>query len=51
MVKKLREKNIPVILAGMQIPSNAASYAKEFQEIYPAIAKELDIPLFPFFLE
>lgn len=51
MVKKLQDRNIPILLTGMQIPSNGGSYAKEFRELYPKLARELKIPLFPFFLE
>ncbi len=36
----------------MQIPPNyGPEYTKGFAEIYPQIAKELDVPLVPFLLE
>lgn len=51
IIAKLQTKNIPVLLSGMQIPNNAGGYATEFKNVYPIIAKDLSIPLFPFFLE
>ena len=36
----------------MQIPPNMGQeYTKEFQEIYPAVAKEKNVTLIPFLLE
>jgi len=51
MLATLKGRNIPVVLAGMQIPSNAGPYAKDFREVYPRIAKSAETPLYPFFLE
>lgn len=52
-IKLLKEKNIKVILVGMKMPPNyrAGSYAKNFEAIYPALAKKHKIPLVPFMLE
>ena len=45
-------KNIKVMLAGMIAPnSHGAEYKKAFDEIYPTISKEFNIPLIPFLLE
>ena len=45
-------KNIKVMLAGMIAPnSHGAEYKKNFDEIYPTISKEFNIPLIPFLLE
>ncbi|WP_337996499.1 arylesterase [Oleispirillum naphthae] len=51
MLKKLKEKNVPALLAGMRAPRNlGAAYATEFDAIYPALAAEFGVPLYPFFL-
>lgn len=45
-------KNIKVMLAGMIAPnSHGTEYKKNFDEIYPTISKEFNIPLIPFLLE
>jgi acyl-CoA thioesterase-1 len=54
IIDKVREKypQTKIILAGMQIPPNMGQeYTKEFQEIYPAVAKEKNVTLIPFLLE
>ncbi len=51
IVTKLKEKKIPVVLAGMQIPNNAGTYAQTFKKIYPEIATAQGLPYYPFFLE
>lgn len=41
-----------VLLAGMQIPTNyGETYTRDFRAVYPALAKELAVPLLPFLLE
>jgi acyl-CoA thioesterase-1 len=41
-----------ILLAGMQMPDTmGADYAKEFMEIFPAVAKETNVTLIPEFLE
>lgn len=52
IIKALQTANIPVVLLGMQsAASNSQSYKKEFDAIYPDLAKQYKIPLVPFFLE
>ncbi len=51
IIKKLQAKNILPVLAGMQIPNNAGAYAMEFRNIYPELAKEHQVPFYPFFLD
>tara|TARA_R110002049_G_scaffold31410_4_gene106397 strand:+ start:745 stop:1488 length:744 start_codon:yes stop_codon:yes gene_type:complete len=52
MVKKLKERDIPVMLTGMLAPPNlGVEFTKEFNVIYPALAKKYDIALYPFFME
>lgn len=51
IIEKLRAKKIPIVLSGMQIPNNAGAYALEFRKIYPELAKEFQMPIYPFFLE
>lgn len=51
-VLMLKEKDVTVILAGMQIVQNlGAEYSSSFSRIYPEIAMEHDIKLIPFLLE
>lgn len=52
MVEKLKDRGIPVILTGMLAPPNlGAAFSKEFNVIYPALAKKYDVALYPFFLD
>ena len=54
IIDKVRSKypDTKIILAGMQIPPNMGpEYTKEFQEIYPSVAKEKNVTLIPFLLE
>jgi acyl-CoA thioesterase-1 len=49
-----RTKNggTPVLLTGMQAPPNLGrEYADAFNEIFPQLAKQHKVPLYPFFLE
>jgi acyl-CoA thioesterase-1 len=46
----LGKRGIPVVLAGMMAaPNMGAAYAKEFNAIYPALAKKHGATLYPFF--
>jgi acyl-CoA thioesterase-1 len=52
IVSKLKARGQDVLLAGMLAPRNLGEgYAETFDAIYPALAKEHDVPLYPFFLE
>lgn len=52
IVEKLKAKNIPILLAGMRSPTNMGPlYQGKFDKIYPALAKEHGVTLYPFFLE
>lgn len=52
ILKKLKARNIPVMLCGMLAPPNyGEDYAKRFNAIYPDLAKAYGVPLYPFFLE
>jgi len=52
VIEKAQERNIKVILGGMQMPTNMGlSYRKAFQEMYPKLAKKYSIKLIPFILE
>lgn len=51
-LSKLKDKKIPAILFGMKAPTNLdTDYRKDFDSIYPDLAKEFSTPLYPFFLE
>jgi acyl-CoA thioesterase-1 len=52
IIAKLRARNLPVMIAGMQAPPNlGASYKELFDAIYPELARKHEVPLYPFFLE
>jgi acyl-CoA thioesterase-1 len=52
IVRRSKEARARVLLLGMQIPPNyGPEYTKGFAEMYPRIARELDVPLIPFLLE
>lgn len=52
MLQTLQESRIPVLLAGMKAPGNwGADYVKDFDAIFPDLAKKYDAALYPFFLE
>jgi acyl-CoA thioesterase-1 len=52
ILDRLQERKIPVLIAGMYAPrSLGAAYYKEFDAIYPALAKEYGAELYPFFLD
>jgi acyl-CoA thioesterase-1 len=52
IVKIVQKKNIPILLTGMQAPSSyGQDYQSSFNSIYPQLAKEYEIFLYPFLLE
>lgn len=52
IIARLKERNIPVMLAGMYAPRNlGAEYTRRFDAIYPELAQKYGLVLYPFFLE
>ncbi|MBV8794790.1 MAG: arylesterase, partial [Hyphomicrobiales bacterium] len=52
ILDKAKAAHLPVLLAGMRAaPNLGGEYAAEFAPIYPALAKEYDALLYPFFLD
>ena len=52
IIARLKERNIPVLLAGMMAPPNmGAEYAERYNEIYPRLSEKHGVPLYPFFLD
>jgi acyl-CoA thioesterase I len=52
IVKRLRQRHVAVMLAGMYAPRNfGPDYSAQFDPIYPDLAKTYDLPLYPFFLD
>jgi acyl-CoA thioesterase-1 len=52
IVERLQARGQAVLLAGMKAPRNMDdAYAEAFDSIYPDIAEEAGVPLYPFFLE
>ena len=52
IIKIIQKKNIPTLLTGMQAPSSyGQDYQSSFNSIYPELAEEYEIFLYPFLLE
>jgi acyl-CoA thioesterase-1 len=52
ILRKLEDRHIPVLLAGMQAPRNmGADYVRDFDAIYPALASTHPVVFYPFFLD
>lgn len=52
IIERLQARKIAVVLAGMRSIANwGEAYAKEFQAIYPDLARRFGVPLYPFFLD
>jgi acyl-CoA thioesterase-1 len=52
MLRRLRERHIPVLLCGMLAPRNLGTeYDTAFDAIYPELAREYGAILYPFFLD
>ncbi|MFN3625462.1 MAG: arylesterase [Hyphomicrobium sp.] len=52
ILAKLKERGVPVLLAGMRSPANwGDTYAEDFDAIFPDLAKEHALVFYPFFLE
>ncbi len=52
IIAKLKERKIPVLLAGMLAPPNmGGDYAARFNPIYKRLADKYQLPLYPFFLD
>ena len=51
ILTRLKTRKIAVLLCGMVAPPNyGADYSARFNTIYPDIARQFDVPLYPFFL-
>jgi acyl-CoA thioesterase I len=51
MLDELRKRGIPVVLTGMRAPPNlGADYVRQFNTIYPELAREYRVELDPFVL-
>jgi len=47
-----KEAGVPALLVGMRAPRNwGEEYADAFDGIYPKLAEDAGVPLYPFFLE
>jgi acyl-CoA thioesterase-1 len=52
MLRRLRERHIAVLLCGMLAPRNlGADYGAAFDAVYPDLAREYGVALYPFFLD
>jgi acyl-CoA thioesterase-1 len=48
----LRARKIPTLLAGVKSPRNmGADYTREFDAVFPRLAKNYDVLFYPFFLD
>lgn len=52
IIVRLKERNVPVLLAGMLAPPNMGpDYAAKFNPIYKRLADKYQLQLYPFFLD
>jgi acyl-CoA thioesterase I len=52
IVRRLAERHIPILLAGMRaIPNLGLEYVQGFEDIYPELATKYDVIYYPFFLD
>ena len=52
IVRRLKDADIPVLLTGMLAPPNLGrEYGAAFEAVFPQLAQEHDVPLYPFFLD
>jgi len=52
IIETVLKKNIKILLTGMQAPNSYGSeYQQSFNDIYPTLAEEFQISLYPFLLE
>jgi acyl-CoA thioesterase-1 len=52
IIERSRARGAQVLLAGMYAPTNSgAEYGRASREIFPALAKQYELPLIPFFLD
>ena len=52
ILRKLEDRHIVVLLAGMRAPRNMGpDYARDFDAIYPALASTYPVVFYPFFLD
>lgn len=52
IIEKIQNKKIPILFAGMVAPYNlGAQYRRQYDSLFPRLAKEYGLPFFPFFLE
>jgi len=51
VIQKIISSKVPVVLLGMQsVATNGTEYKKNFDSIYPTLAKKYNLPLVPFLL-
>jgi acyl-CoA thioesterase-1 len=52
IITRLQDEGIPVLLAGMLAPPNLGrEYGAAFEAVFPRLAEEHGLPLYPFFLD
>ncbi|WP_245159294.1 arylesterase [Brevundimonas intermedia] len=51
IIASLKARDIPVLLAGMKAPPQYGAYAAEFDRIFVDLARQDDVPAYPFLLE
>jgi len=52
IVAKLKNRNLPVLLAGMEAPRNyGEDYSQQFRAMFAELAEKHDVLFYPFFLE
>lgn len=50
ILKRLKARRIPVLLAGMRAPPQYGAYAREFDQVFVDLARQDDVAAYPFLL-
>jgi acyl-CoA thioesterase-1 len=51
ILRRLKTREIPVLLAGMRAPPQYGRYAEEYDDLFPELAKGEGVDLYPFLLD
>ena len=51
IIKRLKARGIPVLLAGMKAPPQYGAYARDFDKVFVDLARQDDVAAYPFLLD
>ena len=50
IIRRLKARDIPILLAGMRAPPHYGAYAREFDKVFVDLARDDDVAAYPFLL-